>query len=65
VERNCPRCSRPYTELGEPEPECDDTKLTTALENLPLLLKMAEFQEDFGMMASPEWYEEDIAKGNF
>lgn len=61
----CPRCLRPYANLGESEPERDDTKLLTALQNLPLCLKMAEFQEDFGMMASPEWYEEDIAKGNF
>lgn len=61
LERNCPRCSRPYTDLGEP-PGGGDTKLMTALQNLPLCLKMAEFQEDFGMMASPEWFEENIAK---
>lgn len=35
------------------------------LQNMPLTLKLAEFQEDFGIMASPEWYEEDIAKGIF
>lgn len=26
---------------------------------------MAELQEDFGMMASPEWYEEDITIADF
>lgn len=65
VDRKCPRCSRPYTDLGQATQEFNDAKLMTVLQNLPLTLKMAEFQEDFGMMASPEWYEEDIAKGNF
>ncbi|KAL4805723.1 hypothetical protein BDV18DRAFT_152458 [Aspergillus unguis] len=57
--------ARSYANLGELEPERDHTKLITALQNLPLSLKMAEFDDDFGMMASPEWHEEDIAKGNF
>lgn len=65
VERNCPRCSTPYTHLEASEPECDDTKLISMLQNLPWSLKMTGFQENFGMMASPEWYEEDIAHGNF
>lgn len=64
-DRKCPRCSRPYTILGRATQECNGAEQMTVLQNLPLVLKMAEFKEDFGMMASPEWYEEDIAKGNF
>lgn len=65
AESRCPHCSKPYTDLGPSAQECNDAKLMTVLENLPSTLKMAEFQEDSRMMASPEWYEEDIAKGNF
>ncbi|KAL5364282.1 hypothetical protein BJX96DRAFT_157081 [Aspergillus floccosus] len=64
-DRECPRCLRPYRSLGETTQECNGAKVMTVLHNLPLALKMAEFQEDSGMMASPEWYEEDIAKGTF
>lgn len=58
-EQKCSRCSRTYTDLGQ---ECSDAQLLTMLQNMPLTLKMAEFQEDFGIMASPEWYEEDMAR---
>jgi hypothetical protein len=37
----------------------------TFLQDSLLAMKMAKFEDDFGMMASPEWYEEDIEKGNF
>lgn len=52
AERRCPRCARPYTDLGQSVQGYNDGKLMTVLQNLPLTLKMAEFQEDFGMMAS-------------
>jgi hypothetical protein len=48
--------------MGPTEPEPD---ISMGLERLMLSIKMAEFEEDFGMMASPEWFEEDIAHGNF
>lgn len=50
-----------YKDLEESE---SDTRIAM-FQNLPLSLKMAEFQEGSGILASPEWYEEDIAKGNF
>jgi hypothetical protein len=27
--------------------------------------KMADYEDDTGLVASPEWFEEDIAHGNF
>lgn len=52
--------------LGELEkPTLNDLIGISTPQDLFLSWKMAEFQEHHGMMASPEWYEEDIAHGNF
>lgn len=58
----CTICVRPYITLGQKRNDADPM---TVLQNLLLSFEMADFQEDFEMMASPEWYEEDIAHGNF
>jgi hypothetical protein len=66
MERNCPHCSKPFLlDLGEPKPEFDNIKPEGMLLDLPLSMKMAQFWEDFGLMANPEWFKEDIKKGNF
>jgi hypothetical protein len=71
----CPRCSWPYHNLGDLEPECHGTnpnpnpnRKTVPVVLNPsvaqeavifsqdsiLAMKMAEFGDDVGMMASPE-----------
>lgn len=61
----CTRClENTLRYLGDPGPSRGATT-ADALLCLPLSIKMAEIKEDFGMVASPEWFEEDIAKGIF
>lgn len=65
-ENNCPRCSRSFTHLwNSKKPTSNNAVTFSTPEDLFLTWKMVEFQEESGMMASPEWYEEDIAHGNF
>lgn len=66
VERNCPRCSRYLTRMCKSGiSNFNNTVKFPIPQDLFLTWKMAEFQDEFGMMASPEWYEENIAHGNF
>ncbi|KAE8371037.1 hypothetical protein BDV26DRAFT_276867 [Aspergillus bertholletiae] len=61
----CPNClEHRLRYLGDPEPTLSASAEDMLL-HLPLALKMAEFKEYYGMIASPEWFEEDIAKGIF
>lgn len=34
-------------------------------EDMLMAMKISEFEADYGFTASPEWFEEDIAHGNF
>ena len=47
-----------------PNPPTSLEEVSFLLDSL-MAMKMAKFEDDFGMMASPEWYEEDVEKGNF
>ncbi|KAB8212890.1 hypothetical protein BDV33DRAFT_197193 [Aspergillus novoparasiticus] len=61
----CPNCLEHRLKyLGDPEPT-PGASVEYMLLHLPLSLKMAEYKEYYGMIASPEWFEGDIAKGNF
>ncbi|KAJ5187430.1 hypothetical protein N7449_010424 [Penicillium cf. viridicatum] len=59
-EPRCPRCWHKglVKDLGKPPGKFQ-------LEDMLMAMKMSEFEEVHGFMGSPEWFEEDIAHGNF
>lgn len=59
-ERRCPRCWRQgvVKTLGKPPREFH-------LEDMLMVMKMSVFEDAYGFISSPEWFEEDIAHGNF
>lgn len=59
-ERRCPRCWRQgvVKNLGKPPREFH-------LEDMLMAMKMRDFEDAYGFVGSREWFEEDIAHGNF
>ncbi|CAG8368150.1 unnamed protein product [Penicillium salamii] len=62
LEDRCPQCWLKAgdfaIDLGKPPGEFQ-------LEDMLMAMKMSEFESDYGFTGSPEWFEEDIAHGNF
>lgn len=58
LEDRCPRSGHLVKDLGKPPGKFQ-------IEDMLMAMKMSEFEDINGFIGSPEWFEEDIAHGNF
>lgn len=58
LEDRCPRSGHLVKDLGKPPGKFQ-------IEDMLMAMKMSEFEDINGFVGSPEWFEEDIAHGNF